>query len=119
MTVATFPHHIRHSAGRTKTRQGVGNEGIDPAHTRQSRRESSLEHIKAIGRRRRLAELLTNLGNGSGSPYLLQRRMDMRERAGRRTDHQLGRARTKQRADAWPASRNIPQVRTGASAPDY
>ena len=102
MTVATFPHHIPHSAGRTKTREGVGNQGIDSAHTRPSRRESSLEHIKAIGRRRCLAELLPNLGSGSGSPHILQRRMDMRERAGRRADHQLGCARTKQRSDARP-----------------
>jgi hypothetical protein len=61
MAVATFPHHIPHPAGRTKTRQGVGNEGIDPAHTRQSRRESSLEHIKAMGRRPCLAKFLANL----------------------------------------------------------
>jgi hypothetical protein len=72
-----------------------------------------------MGRRPGLAELLANLGNGSGAPYILQRRMDMRESAGRRADHQLGRAWTKQRADAWPGYRNIPQVRTGASAPDY
>jgi hypothetical protein len=119
MAVAALGHHRADAGARTKARECVGDERIEPAHARQARQEGAFDEFQAARRAARQVQAFAELGQIPPRPQVLDPGVTPRQGAGRRPRHELGDAGAQHDADARRRHRDVLQVRAGMDPPEH